>query len=104
MIRNKAAKESVIEKAPEGELAGLEVISTHSQPKIGTLSFPVRGEPFYEPICDNTGLIAEIIQKRHPALLLCAGWSVPIEQSLDAIVAVTRQVKTIVVLETASPT
>jgi hypothetical protein len=82
----------------------LEVEPNHSQPKIGTLSFPVRGKPDYKPISDNTNLIIEIINKRQPSLLLCAGWSVPTEHSLDAIISVTQHVKSVVVLETTSPT
>jgi hypothetical protein len=84
--------------------AAMESVTTDSQPKIGTLSFPVRGEPFCKPVSDNAALIAETVEKRHPSLLLCAGWSVLTEQSLDAIVAATQQVKTIVVLETTCPT
>jgi len=104
MKRKNAAQKSVIKKAHEEELTGLEVVSAHSQPKIGTLSFPVCGEPIYASVSDNTGLIVEAIKKRQPSLLLCAGWSVPTERSLDAIIAVTQQVKTVVVLETTSPT
>lgn len=104
MNRKNVAQKSVIEKAYEVELTGLEVVSAHSQPKIGTLSFPVRGEPIYAPVSDNTDLIVEVIKKRQPSLLLCAGWSVPTERSLDAIIAVMQQVKTVVVLETTSPT
>ncbi len=103
MKRKNAVEEAVIEKGPEGEVTDLEVTSGHSHPKVGTLSFPVRGVPDYVPVSDNTKLIAEILKRRQPSLLLCAGWSVPTEQSLDAIVAVTRHVKTVVVLETTSP-
>jgi hypothetical protein len=108
--KNIAAEKSVLEKAPGEELTDLEPALGRSQPRIGTLSFPVRGEPVYQAVSDNTDLIAEIIKKRRPSLLLCAGWSVPTEQNLDAIIAVTRRVKTVVVLETtvvletASPT
>jgi hypothetical protein len=104
MIRNNSARESLIENPPAGSLTALEGIpsSTQFQPKtIGTVSFPVRN---YWPICDNTRLIAKIIEKRQPALLLCAGWSVPTEQSLNTIIPVTQQVNTVVVLETCSPT
>jgi hypothetical protein len=100
MKKKTAAEERIIEKVPEEELTDLEIASGPHHPKVGTLSFPVRGEL----ISDNTALIAEIIQKRQPSLLLCAGWSVPTERSLDAILAATQQVKTIVVLETTFPT
>jgi hypothetical protein len=104
MKRNNNAQTGIIEKSPDQELTGLQVVSGHSQPKIGTISFPVRGKPFCEPLLDNTDLIAEFIKKRRPALLLCAGWSVPTEQNLDAIIAVTQLIKTVVVLETTAPT
>jgi hypothetical protein len=104
MKRKKAAQESMVEKAREGEPTGLEIASTDSQPKIGTLSFPVRGEPLCEPIHDNTDVIAEIIKMRRPDLLLCAGWSVPCERNLEAIGAETRRLKTILVVETTNPT
>ena len=100
MMGKNACQELVIAKAPQVEFAGLEVVSEPCQPKIGTISFPVRGEP----VCDNTDLIAEIIKKRQPSLLLCAGWSVPTERNLDTIIAVTQRLKTVVVLETASHT
>jgi hypothetical protein len=102
--RKNAAEEPVADEAPEVELTDLEPVSVGSQPKIGTLSFPVRGKPIYAPISDNTDLIVEVIKKRQPALLLCAGWTVPTEQSLDDIIAVTGQVKMVVVIETTSPT
>lgn len=102
--KNTSAEACVLDGAPEEELIDLEFVSGESQHNVGTLSFPVRGEPVYAPVSDNTDLIAEVVTKRRPALLLCAGWSVPTERNLDAIVAMTRQVKTVVVLETASPT
>lgn len=98
-----AAEESAAGNAPDGDLTGLKVVSDHEQQRIGTLSFPVRGHPVYASISDNTNLIANIIKFRRPDLLLCAGWSVPTEQSLDAIAAMTQQVKTVVVTETNSP-
>ncbi len=64
----------------------------------------MRGEPIYASIFDNSALIVEVIENRQPALLLCAGWTAPTEQSLDAIIAATRQAKTVVVVETAPPT
>lgn len=78
--------------------AGLEDIfpQAHSQ-KIGTLSFPVCK---YGPIHNNTRRIEETLRRRHPALLLCAGWSVPSHKDLNQIVAVTNHVKSVVVLET----
>jgi hypothetical protein len=104
MRRNNAAIEFTIEKPSEGQVTGSKVASYHGEPKIGTISFPVRGEPFCEPISDNTGLIVEIIKNRRPSLLLCAGWTVPTNLNLNDIITVTRQVKTVVVLETTSPT
>ena len=99
MYRSNAIQDSAIDEAPEVEFMELEPASAGSEQKIGTLSFPVRGKPIYAPISDNTGLIVEVIKNRQPALLLCAGWTVPTEQSLDAIIAVTRQVKTVVVID-----
>jgi hypothetical protein len=99
-----ATEEPVINEVSEVELTDLELVSAGPQPRIGTLSFPVRGKPIYAPISDNTDLIVEVVQKRQPSLLLCAGWTVPTEDSLDGIIAATRQVKTVVVVETTSPT
>jgi len=77
--------------------AGLEDIIPQTQShKIGTLSFPVRDK---NPI-NNTRRIEEIIRRRQPTLLLCAGWSVPTIEDLEPIVALTKHVKTMVVLET----
>ena len=44
-------------------------------PIIGTLSFPVIGR-VGRALRDNSDIIAEIILRRRPDLLLCAGWSV----------------------------
>jgi hypothetical protein len=77
--------------------AGLDAIPSRSQlDRIGTLSFPVRSN---SPIRKNTFRIEEIIRRRSPALLLCAGWSVPTTGDLESISTVTKQVKTVVVLE-----
>jgi hypothetical protein len=103
MKRINATPDPVVDEAPDVDLSDFEVVSAGSQSKIGTLSFPVRGEPIYAPISDNTAMIIEVVEKRQPALLLCAGWTVPAERSLAPIIAVTRQVKTVVVVETALP-
>jgi hypothetical protein len=103
MKRKIPAQEPILDEAPDVDLTGLKVVSADSQPKIGTLSFPVRGDPVYAPISDNTALIVEVIERRHPAFLLCAGWTVPTEPSLAPIIAVTRQFKTVVMVETALP-
>ena len=101
MIRYNSPQLHVIAQASDGRLADIEVASDpHSQIRIGTLSFPVRGEAEMAPVSDNTNQIADIVKKRHPALLLCAGWSVPTERNLQAIVDETKLVKTVVVLET----
>src|SRR5947209_4284609 len=99
MKRKYAAEDAVVEETPEGELEDLEVASGYSRSRTGTISFPVRGEPIYAPVADNTDLIAEVIRKRQPTLLLCAGWSVPTEQNLPPIIALTQHIKTVVVLE-----
>lgn len=91
MKSGKAATKSnqaVMERPPAEALEGWNPDTSFlGSNRIGTLSFPVCNA---KPIYDNTGLIDEIIKKRHPALLLCAGWSVPTEQSLDTIIGVSR--------------
>src|ERR1700691_4374078 len=69
---------------------------------VGTLSFPVRGRENC-PLRDNSDIIAEIIRRRTPGLLLCAGSSVPSKKSLRPIMDATRQRATVVVLESTSP-
>jgi hypothetical protein len=77
--------------------AGLEKITCQPQlDKIGTLSFPVHEQ---DPIHTNTRRIEEIVRRRSPALLLCAGWSVPSTKDLEPIKTATKQVKTVVLLE-----
>ena len=68
---------------------------------MGTLSFPVRGRD-NDPLRDNSGIIAEIMRRRKPGLLLCAGSSVPSKKSLTPIMDATRQLGTQAVLETNS--
>jgi hypothetical protein len=77
--------------------AGLEDIASQPQSKkIGTLSFPVCNGA---AIRDNTRRSEEIIRRRRPALLLCAGWSAPKAKDLRSITAVTKQARTVVLLE-----
>jgi hypothetical protein len=66
---------------------------------VGTLSFPLRGRKNL-PSPDNTGIIVEIIRRRSPGLLLCAGSSVRSRKSLRPITNATRESGTLVVLET----
>ncbi len=67
------------------------------QTTVGTLSFPVcKGVP----LRDNGDIIAQIILRRQPRLLLCAGGSVPSVQSLDAVTEATLQAEIEVLLET----
>lgn len=80
---------------------GLECVTPRPQRKmVGTLSFPVRDK---RPIHNNVGRIVEIIRRRQPALLLCAGWSVPTSEDLAPIRAATERVETVVVLEVGDP-
>jgi hypothetical protein len=77
--------------------AGLEdIVPQNQSKKIGTLSFPVCDNM---PVRENTFRIEEIIRRRKPALLLCAGWTVPLIQDLESIVDATKRVNTEVVLE-----
>jgi len=67
---------------------------------VGTLSFPVSKSG---ALRDNSHIIAEIIRRRSPGLLLCAGFSVPCTKTLRPIKDATRQTGTVAVLETNSP-
>jgi hypothetical protein len=104
MIRLGDPKEPVATQPSERKMEGLESAPKHFDRRIGTLSFPVRGAPHYESVCDNTALIVEVTRARHPALMLCAGWSVPTKRHLSPIIDATREVVTTVLLETTSPT
>lgn len=68
---------------------------------VGTLSFPVNSKKRRKELRDNSRIIVTILKQRWPALLLCAGWSIP-EQSLPFVVRATRRVGTIVILETVN--
>jgi hypothetical protein len=104
MKKGNTTKESTTKYPSEEQLSGLQVASDLTVQKIGTLSFPVRSKPIFATVSDNTDLIAGVVKKRQPSLLLCAGWTVPTKRSLDVIIGVTRHAKTVVVLETESPT
>jgi hypothetical protein len=69
---------------------------------IGTLSFPASGKEHCSS-WDNSDIISDIIRRRRPGLLLCAGWSVPGVAELAPVRAAAKRAKTIVVLETTSP-
>jgi hypothetical protein len=90
---------SSFDAAPAAALTGLGSVN-HSHTTIGTLSFPVKCQ---HPLFDNSEIIAEIVRDRHPAILLCAGWSVPKRQSLQPILRATNQTETVVLAETREP-
>ena len=102
MIRMKAPLKTDLNKSSRAPLSKLRMLSTRSKPVVATISFPVRGD-VCEPVRDNTEVIAEVVRTRIPDLLLCAGWSVPTEQSLPAISAASKEAKTVVVVETTAP-
>lgn len=64
---------------------------------VGTLSFPVKKT---KPQGDHSNLIAEIVRRRRPGLLLCAGWSISSEENLRPVLGATRRTGTTVVVET----
>ncbi|HET6843063.1 MAG TPA: hypothetical protein VFK06_15515 [Candidatus Angelobacter sp.] len=68
---------------------------------VGTLSFPVNSEKIRKrkELRDNSAIIAAILKRRKPDLLLCAGWSIPI-QARKFVEDATRKLGTIVILET----
>ena len=68
------------------------------QTVVGTLSFPVLKTMALRDN-DNADIIAEIIRRRRPELLLCAGWSVSSPRKLSPVENATRTTRTIVVLE-----
>lgn len=66
---------------------------------VGTLSFPVNSKKIREELRDNSQIVSTILKQRRPALLLCAGWSIP-KQGLSYVVSATKRLKTVVILET----
>lgn len=66
---------------------------------LATLSVPVRGRE-RRALRDNSQTIVQIILRRQPGLLLCAGWSVP-TRNLGCVINATRHANTVAVLETA---
>jgi hypothetical protein len=67
---------------------------------VGTLSFPVCKAGAMR---DNSDIIAEVIRRRSPALLLCAGFSIPSKRNLRPIMDATGKTETVVVLESSGP-
>jgi hypothetical protein len=65
---------------------------------IGTLSFPVCWEEGGAKR-DNGDIVAAIILRRQPRLLLCAGWSVQSQDHLRPIKDATARTKTLAVVE-----
>jgi hypothetical protein len=63
---------------------------------VATLSFPVCDG---NPLRDNADIIAGIIKRRRPRLLLCAGGSLRAARNVDPVTLVTSQTPTQVVLE-----
>jgi hypothetical protein len=65
---------------------------------IGTLSFPVCKKE-HRARRDNSDIIAQIILRRQPRLLLCAGWSVQAQDRLRPIKDATARTRTLAVVE-----
>jgi hypothetical protein len=63
----------------------------------GTLSFKMHN---LVPEFDYSSLIAEIIRRRHPALMLCAGFSVIDEKALRKIAKASRNASSVILVET----
>src|SRR5258708_33276273 len=68
----------------------------------GTIAFSVSREE-HRPSWDNSDVISEIIRRRRPGLVVCAGWSVRGVADLESVRAATKRAKTVVVLETTNP-
>jgi hypothetical protein len=66
----------------------------------GTLSFKTYD---LSPEFDYSPLIAEIIRRRHPALLLCAGYSVIDEKALPTIANASRNASSVILVEMKNP-
>lgn len=102
MQRTTTASEAADDVCEIEEIKELESFPSGSSERIATVSFPVRSQAAGDPTGNNTSLVAEVIRKRHPALLLCAGWTIPTLNSLDAVKRATRGTGTVVILETFS--
>lgn len=95
--QNKSRRESKsIEKVIEEISTGAVVQDNRC---LATLSFPVCR---YRPKRDNAKIIVAIANKRQPALLLCAGWTTYGTRSLRYIEEETKELKSVIVLETFS--
>lgn len=102
MQRTTTASEATDDVREIEEIKELESFPSGSSERIATVSFPVRSQTAGDPAGNNTSLVAEVIRKRHPALLLCAGWTIPTLKSLDAVKRATRGTGSVVILETFS--
>jgi len=92
------AEASVVGGKEESELPPVTERSSGRGTIVGTLSFPVRKS---KALRDNSDLIAKIILRRRPGLLLCAGWSISSRRKLRPVIDATRKTITVVVLETS---
>lgn len=96
---------------PVGNLSELTFLAEmDDSARFATLSFPVKTKIFsprnqYEkerilkvPLRDNASRIAEVVKRRHPAILLCAGWSIS-RAALPLLEDATRDVPSVVLVE-----
>jgi hypothetical protein len=82
----------------ENDIEKRDAIADKKKITVGTLSFPINSSKMRQSFRDNSKIIATILKQRRPALLLCAGWSIP-KESLAYVVSSTRRLKTIAILE-----
>lgn len=95
---------SKIDPVPKKVISEFCPPARNGEAQFGTLSFRVRGSSDdFAPEYDYSSLIAEIVRRRHPALLLCSGYSVIDETSSLVIADASKNGSSVVIVETKAP-
>jgi hypothetical protein len=93
----RAAGDTALEPVPETVISKFCLPEQKESARFGTLSFKKQN---MSPEYNYSPLIAEIIRRRHPALMLCAGYSVIDEKALPTIAKASRNASSVILVET----
>lgn len=94
---SRAAGDTAFEPVPKTVMSKFCLPEQKDSARFGTLSFKTHN---WFPEFDYSSLIAEIIRRRHPALMLCAGFSVIDKKVLPTIATASRNASSVILVET----
>lgn len=95
--RSRATSDQAVKHVPEAVMRKFCLPEQNHSALFGTLSFQTK---HFFPQYDYSPLIAEIISRRHPSVLLCSGFSVVDKKALSTIAKASRNTSSVTIVET----